>query len=224
MKNLSNKPIASLRFTFVLFALGLMQTKAFAQKNFVTQSPFNLQADAGVSIASLKMSILGTDNDELKSILGFQGRLLAGYTFTENLSLHSGLGLVQLGALIEHEDHHDEIRIQALEIPLLFRYRLPVGPGSLALSAGPALAYHLSAIEHGHESDQEEETELSIGNDPSDFVKPLNLGIQAELSFTHQSGILINLRYNAGLLDLGTVDAVEMQTSYLAVGLGYRLF
>jgi len=48
--------------------------------------------------------------------------------------------------------------------------------------------------------------------------------LQAEISYTHSSGILLNMRYNAGLLNLGTVDAVERQTSYLAVGLGYRIF
>jgi hypothetical protein len=63
-----------------------------------------------------------------------------------------------------------------------------------------------------------------VGNNVDDFIKPLNLNLQAELSYTHRSGLLLNLRYNAGLLDLGTSDLVQMQTSYLALGLGYRIF
>ncbi|MFM7178977.1 MAG: hypothetical protein ACKOX5_05665, partial [Bacteroidota bacterium] len=70
----------------------------------------------------------------------------------------------------------------------------------------------------------EEESELTVGNGVNDFIKPWNLTLQAELSYTHSSGLLLNLRYNAGLLDLGTSDLVQMQTSYLGLGLGYRLF
>ncbi|MFM8959431.1 MAG: porin family protein [Bacteroidota bacterium] len=188
------------------------------------QNRLSLQADAGLSIASLKMTVLGIENEELHRLNGLQGRILTEYAFTENLSLRSGLAYVQLGAEQMHEDHHDQIRIHGLEIPLGFNYRLPVGSGSLGVSAGPALTYHLAAKAHSHENGIEEESELTVGNGVNDFMKPWNLNLQAELSYTHRSGLLLNLRYNAGLLDLGTSDLVQMQTSYLALGLGYRLF
>lgn len=207
------------RTIWVLFFAFLL-----ARPSANAQSPWTLQADAGLSIASLQWSVLGMENDDLHRLNGFQGRLLAGYALTDHLSLQTGLGLVQLGASLKHEDHHDDFRINALEIPLLFRYSLPVGKGSLGLSAGPALAYHLSATSHTHEGETELEEDLSIGNDVNDFARPFNLGLQTELSYTHPSGWLLNLRYNAGLMDLGTSDLVEMQTSYVAVGLGYRVF
>jgi len=202
----------------------LLLTLVLSHSTAKAQSPISLQADAGLSIASLKMKVLGIENDELHSINGLQGRLVAGYQLSDNFSLHAGLGYVQMGASVEHEDHHDDIRINALEIPVLFRYQLPLGSGSLGLSAGPALAYHLSAFVHEHEDGNETEEELTIGNDVDDFVKPINLGLQAEVSYTHSSGILLNLRYNAGLMELGTSDLIEMSNSYLAVGLGYRIF
>lgn len=211
-------PIAHLKIGIVLLVFMIHWTSAQAQNSF------NLQVDAGLSIASLKMTVLGIENDDLHSLSGLQGRVLAGYTFTKNLSLHTGLGLVQLGARQAHEDHHDDIRINSLEIPLLFRYQLPAGPGTWGLSAGPALTYHLGAKTHSHENGMEEEAVLTVGNNVDDFIKPLNLNLQAELSYTHRSGFLLNLRYNAGLLDLGTSDLVQMQTSYLALGLGYRIF
>jgi len=218
MKNILSIP--SLQRTLGALVLGLFLARGSAH----AQSPWSLQADAGLSIASLQWSVLGMANDDLHRLNGLQGRLLAGYALTDNLSLQTGLGLVQLGASLKHEDHHDDFRINALEIPLLFRYSLPVGPGSLGLSAGPALAYHLSATSHTHEGETELEEELSIGNDVNDFARPFNLGLQTELSYTHQSGLLLNLRYNAGLMNLGTSDLVEMRTSYVAVGLGYRVF
>lgn len=202
----------------------LLLTLVLSHSTAKAQSPISLQADAGLSIASLKVKELGIENDELHSINGLQGRLVAGYQLSDNFSLHAGLGYVQMGASVEHEDHHDDIRINALEIPVLFRYQLPLGSGSLGLSAGPALAYHLSAFVHEHEDGNETEEELTIGNDVDDFVKPINLGLQAEVSYTHSSGILLNLRYNAGLMELGTSDVIEMSNSYLAVGLGYRIF
>jgi len=202
----------------------LLLTLVLSHSTAKAQSPISLQADAGLSIASLKVKELGIENDELHSINGLQGRLVAGYQLSDNFSLHAGLGYVQMGASVEHEDHHDDIRINALEIPVLFRYQVPLGSGSLGLSAGPALAYHLSAFVHEHEDGNETEEELTIGNDVDDFVKPINLGLQAEVSYTHSSGILLNLRYNAGLMELGTSDLIEMSNSYLAVGLGYRIF
>ena len=218
MKNLLSLP--SLRPNLLLLVLGLL----LVQSSAYAQGPWAFQADAGLSIASLQRSVLGMTNEDLHRLNGLQGRLLAGYAFTDNLTLQTGLGLVQLGASLKHEDHHDDFRINALEIPLLFRYSLPVGPGSLGLSAGPSLAYHLSATSHTHEGETELEEELSIGNDVNDFARPFNLGLQTELSYTHQSGWLLNLRYNAGLMNLGTSDLVEMRTSYMAVGLGYRVF
>ena len=218
MKNLLSLP--SLRPNLLLLVLGLL----LVQSSAYAQGPWSFQADAGLSIASLQRSVLGMTNDDLHRLNGLQGRLLAGYAFTDNLTLQTGLGLVQLGASLKHEDHHDDFRINALEIPLLFRYSLPVGPGSLGLSAGPSLAYHLSATSHTHEGETELEEELSIGNDVNDFARPFNLGLQTELSYTHQSGWLLNLRYNAGLMNLGTSDLVEMRTSYMAVGLGYGVF
>lgn len=218
MKNLLSLP--SLRPNLLLLVLGLL----LVQSSAYAQGPWSFQADAGLSIASLQRSVLGMTNDDLHRLNGLQGRLLGGYAFTDNLTLQTGLGLVQLGASLKHEDHHDDFRINALEIPLLFRYSLPVGPGSLGLSAGPSLAYHLSATSHTHEGETELEEELSIGNDVNDFARPFNLGLQTELSYTHQSGWLLNLRYNAGLMNLGTSDLVEMRTSYMAVGLGYRVF
>lgn len=218
MKNLIQFSAKFLRNIAVLLVMFLVHLQTQAQ------SPISLQVDGGLSIASLKMTVLGMDNDELHALNGLQGRVLAGYTLNDNMSIHTGLGLVQLGASVEHEDHHDDIRINALELPLLFGYRLPLGPGSLGISAGPALAYHLSASAHTHEGDIEEETELTIGNDVDDYIKPINLGLQAEISYTHSSGILLNMRYNAGLLNLGTVEAFELSTSYLAFGLGYRIF
>ena len=215
MKNLLSLP--SLRPNLLLLVLGLL----LVQSSAYAQGPWSFQADAGLSIASLQRSVLGMTNDDLHRL---NGRLLAGYAFTDTLTLQTGLGFVQLGASLKHEDHHDDFRINALEIPLLFRYSLPVGPGSLGLSAGPSLAYHLSATSHTHEGETELEEELSIGNDVNDFARPFNLGLQTELSYTHQSGWLLNLRYNAGLMNLGTSDLVEMRTSYMAVGLGYRVF
>ena len=218
MKNLLSLPSLGPNLLLLVLGLLLVQSSAYAQ------GPWSFQADAGLSIASLQRSVLGMTNDDLHRLNGLQGRLLAGYAFTDNLTLQTGLGLVQLGASLKHEDHHDDFRINALEIPLLFRYSLPVGPGSLGLSAGPSLAYHLSATSHTHEGETELEEELSIGNDVNDFARPFNLGLQTELSYTHQSGWLLNLRYNAGLMNLGTSDLVEMRTSYMAVGLGYRVF
>jgi hypothetical protein len=113
------------RTIWVLFFAFLL-----ARPSANAQSPWSLQADAGLSIASLQWSVLGMANDDLHRLNGLQGRLLAGYALTDNLGLHTGLGLVQLGASLKHEDHHDDFRINALEIPLLFRYSLPVGTGS----------------------------------------------------------------------------------------------
>jgi hypothetical protein len=218
VKNLIALSNAVIRNTYLLLSLFLVHPQAQAQ------SPISLQVDGGLSIASLKMKVLGMNIDDLHSLNGLQGRMLAGYALSDNLSIHTGLGLVQLGASEKHGDHHDEIRIDAMEFPLLLGFRMPAGPGSLGLSAGPALAYHLSARSYSHEDGTEEVSDLSIGNETSDFIKPMNLGLQAELSYTHRSGLLLNLRYNAGLMNLGNMDAVEMQTSYLGVGLGYRIF
>ena len=161
MKNFLSIP--SLQRTLLALVLGLLLARSSAH----AQSPWSLQADAGLSIASLQWSVLGMENDDLHRLNGLQGRLLA---------------------------------------------------------AGPSLAYHLSATSHTHEGETELEEELSIGNDVNDFARPFNLGLQTELSYTHQSGLLLNLRYNAGLMNLGTSDLVEMRTSYVAVGLGYRVF
>ena len=89
MKNFLSIP--SLQRTLGALVLGLFLARGSAH----AQSPWSLQADAGMSIASLQWSVLGMANDDLHRLNGLQGRLLAGYALTDNLSLQTGLGLVQ---------------------------------------------------------------------------------------------------------------------------------
>ncbi|MFN6225362.1 MAG: hypothetical protein ACK4ZC_01350, partial [Bacteroidota bacterium] len=84
MKNFLSIP--SLQQTLLALVLGLLLARSSAN----AQSPWSLQADAGLSIASLQWSVLGMANDDLHRLNGLQGRLLAGYALTDNLGLQTG--------------------------------------------------------------------------------------------------------------------------------------
>lgn len=97
-------------------------------------------------------------------------------------------------------DEFSEYKFSYLEIPLLFKFKIPiVSDIKPVVFAGPYAAFNLSAKEIQTENGVKEETDLE------DFVKKMDYGlvIGAGIEYTLKFGkLILDVRYTLGLVNM----------------------
>ncbi len=97
----------------------------------------------------------------------------------------------------------DKASVSYLRVPVMAKYYVMEG---LSLQAGPEFAFKIGA-----------EDDLT-----DDLVKSLDYGLGIGAGYELTSGLFFDARYNLGLANISESDLVDIGTSSIQIGLGYR--
>jgi len=181
-------------FLFLLLALPLA---ASAQPTF--------GAKAGLSVANL----YGFDELEggvdKSPVLGFTGGVMAQLPLSPSLSVRPEVLFTMKGMRLsnnvtvneEEVEASQTIRINYVEVPLMVRVGLPVGPfADAGILIGPSVGFKLS------ESVKTERNGVEIDSDANtDFATSFDAGIAAGAEYG-SGPFAVEARYTYGLLDI----------------------
>jgi hypothetical protein len=141
------------------------------------------------------------------------------YGFNDLFSLQSGIQLNGRGTSIEHKDHHDDLSIYTLDLPVLFTLR----KSGFFVAAGPAVGFALMGSFHSHDANgAEKEDELKFGKNPGEFNRT-SFNIQAKAGYEWKNGLFIQGGYLADLTNWSNVSGVTTRFPLFQAGIGYRL-
>lgn len=148
----------------------------------------------------------------------FHAGITAEYGFSDMYSLQSGIQLNGRGTAIEHKDHHDDLGIFTLDIPVLFTIR----KSGFFIAAGPGIGYAISGSAHSHDaSGAEKEEEIKFGSNAGE-LNPLSFNIQARLGYELKNGIFFQGGYLADLTNWSNASGSTVRFPLFQLGIGYR--
>jgi hypothetical protein len=191
-------------FALVLFAITLTGS-VMAQKQFY----FGL-AGTGLSSVITNQNNYGLPFEmDYKMTMGMGGNAIVGFDFSKNIGLKLEIGYAKLGQMYEdtYKDtiYTRNIKLNYLQIPLMFKYRTDGEVARFFVAAGPQFNLLLSASQEYFKHDS-----VFTHNGVPNWNKPTEIG---ESSITD--------RYNSldimGRLDFG-VDITVAQNLFLNVG------
>lgn len=155
----------------------------------------------GGSLSTLVGSLSLTEN---KMRAGLVAGAEFGYGFSSQMGISVGVLYSMQGCKIEDEFNKDYLKLDYINIPVLFNY--DVIPG-LAIKAGPQLGY---CVKHGPGSEWNN----------LDFSVPLGLSYEV-------SNFVIDARYNLGLSNviqmMGRDGDESLRNSVIQLTLGYMI-
>jgi opacity protein-like surface antigen len=183
---------------FVLLVCAASLTTASAQVSF--------GGKAGMNVSSYS----GTDNDGMKSKIGFHIGAFAQVPVQGSFSVQPELVFSMQGAKSEYLNENVKYNIGYLNIPVLAKYTHSSG---LYGETGPQFGFLLSA-KSKYDGDSE--------NIKDDFKKfDLSWGFGA--GYKVVENISVGLRYNLGLVNVIDNDDTNLKNSVLQVGVAYTL-
>lgn len=188
----------------ILFLLLVLPLAASAQPTF--------GAKAGLSVANLygfeEADLEGIDK---RPILGFTGGLTAQFPLSPSLAVRPEVLFTQKGTQLSGADDDppteatQTIRINYVEVPVMVRVSVPVGPfADAGVLVGPSVGFKVS------ESVTLEQNGVQV-NDP-DLSGDSVTSFDAGLAFGAEYGsgpFAVEARYTAGLLDINDDDDGE---------------
>ena len=146
------------------------------------------------------------------------------YEVGENMYLHMGLAYSQYGGKYTEEDGWEEIKLNYLDIPFMFKYGFGLSDEIKAFAiGGPVFSMGLSGTYSGGYEDESESVDIKFdgekGTDGA-HLKSLNTGFRlgAGINYGNFEG---GLYYTMGLSDISPYDDT-MKTSLFSIILGYR--
>ncbi|MCX8019833.1 MAG: PorT family protein [Chitinophagaceae bacterium] len=165
--------------------------------------------------AGFNLAHISTNDDDLNE----DKKMMPAYQFGPVFEI--GLGntlflqpqvLFQLkGTKIQHNNHTDNVKISALDLPLNLVFRSPAG---FFIGAGPNFGLNLKAVSK-HEDDVDD---LGIGDRPGE-VKPFDLGGNLNLGFLFSENILISGNYLKGFSNLSNVSGLDWKNNLISMSL-----
>ena len=116
-----------------------------------------------------------------------------------------------------------EIKVNTLEVPVMFLYNSNSPGGNLFLGAGPSFAYSLSGSTKSGDGTTSEKQDIKFGNTADDDMRRGDFGANFLIGYCFKSGLLFSFNYNAGFSNLvpGTSDGSKMTSHYAAIKIGY---
>ena len=205
----------------------LFSTSAFSQ--------FAVGLKAGVNIAKWDIKMSPTFNeDDIESILGLQGGLVAEYSLSPSIALQSELYFLRKGTDITVEDFDgmgttfkQSNNFNYLEIPLLLKLRLNTSEDGIGFFGliGPSFGYatsgEISTKTSSSGVSQELTESFEFGDNPDFQRAELSLALGAGINIPTGAGqVFIDARYLLGLTDLDKGDG-ETRNRGIGIGVGY---
>ena len=180
-----------------------------------TNAQFSLGAYAGFNGG------LYTENPKLNTtaiLPTIHAGMAAEYAFSEFFSLQSGLQFNGRGTRIEHKDHHDDLGIYTLDVPLMATIR----KSGFFVSAGPAMGFALTGTAHSHDaSGAEKEDDIKFGNNAGE-LKRTHFNFQVRVGYELKNGLFIQGGYLADLTNWSNVSGTIIRFPLFQAGIGYR--
>ncbi|MFN0201802.1 MAG: porin family protein [Bacteroidia bacterium] len=199
------------KLVFTLFAIACF-SNTFAQSKI----------DAGIRISPIISTTSVFNSDGVKqggysSKLGFIASLMMNYNFTENFSVHTGLGYKMHGftnsTLVK-----SKININSVEIPVALRLRTPEIGGNTGI--------HIRALA-GTNIDIHTGGTVKIGDAVTKLQKlsPIGIGLLTSLGIDwtiEKVGMFdLGVRWNKGMTDTSTDKSIKQRIGYWGLDLGY---
>ncbi len=185
------------------------------------QITFGLKAGLNAGLATQKVDLPGVENESPKLLPSFHVGGFLDIGLSESFSIQPGIQLNGRGSRVEHEGHHDDLRIYSLDVPVNFLYR----SGGFFIGAGPSVGYGLSAKTHADEEEEEghnhDDDKVKFGSEPGQ-LKPINFGINATTGYELKNGLFVSASYLADLSNWSNIDKVTQRYSFFSVSLGFR--
>jgi hypothetical protein len=211
----------------------LLNTTLFAQSTETT-SPWTLGVLGGSAAtyrftstdASMRWLKDELDSTESRSF-GYAYGLSADYSFSEKLTLRSGLVFTQCGHELKNLVAYQSFRInyQFLDLPLTIRYAVPTENANVVFGAGPQLSYMLRsrALYQGIDDVALNKTNI---NDAS--LRKIGVALGAQVSYDRYLGnnsyleLGINYRQQLGSIAQGSVNRLPFSIgAFLAFRQGF---
>jgi hypothetical protein len=213
---------------FCLYAL--LNTTLFAQSTETT-SPWTIGVLGGGAATyrftstdeSMRWLKDELDSSESRSF-GYSYGLSADYSFSEKLSLRSGLVFTQCGHTLKNLAAYQSFRInyQFIDLPLTMRYVVPTENANVVFGAGPQLSYMLRsrALYQGIDDVALNKTTI---NDES--LRKIGVALGAQVSYDRYLGnnsyLELGLQYRQQLLSIAQGSVNRLPFSFGAF-LGFR--
>ncbi len=193
--------------TFSIFLI-LILTLAFAVAANAEETAFGIKA--GVSFAS----IVGDDTDDLKSLTGFMGGGFVAFPLSPTISIQPEVFYAQKGAKYDDGGTDGSIKLDYIDIPVLFKYTMAGESARPYFLFGPAVGFRVSSkLSEGDES-----------VDIDEFISSTNFGLVFGLGVNFQK-FLLEVRYDVGLSniwDFENIDSITNKNSVFGIMVGYN--
>lgn len=205
----------------VLFVLLLVVISAqtYAQK-------FGIQAGLNLSNQVWKDDD-DTYSDDFKMLPGFNAGITLEMGFSDLIGLEVGLLADNKGFKMEESFDGEEVSMKAsllyLDVPVLIKVGPSFGDAKVFAAVGPYFGFGLAGKYKMEGFGEEEEDDVTWGNDEEDDFKRLDygakFGIGAEvMNFT------VGAYYSLGLANLSTFtdDGAKMSNRVISISVGYK--
>lgn len=163
-----------------------------------------------------------------KSRTGITGGILVDIPLNKTISLQPAANFVQYGSSFEETSgsytEKDEIKVNALEVPVNIIYNAPAGKGRFFIGAGPAFGFHLSGKRKSWNSynDEEEVVTLKFGSSADADMRAINISANVTTGYALANGLFFSACYNQGFYNLEPGDSDgSTKSHYFGIKIGY---
>lgn len=218
---------------FLMAAMSVVVLAASAQARY-DEGTITIQPRLGVTVAELthtpKLDVVPGGIDA-EAIAGFIGGAEVEYYLTDRIGLAAGLNFAQAGTGWKNTDviadgvkySLSDMKIQTayLTVPLMFNYYVAKG---FALKAGVQMSFMVSAKKKGklkQEYNGWDRTD-SYSESCKDAMKKFDIAIPLGLSYEFKTPIVLDLRYDIGLMKVIKDSDKSNCNRVLDLTIGYK--
>ena len=166
----------------LILSLGLLAGVSVAAH---AQSGVRFGVKAGASLTS----ITGEDSDGLANKFGFNGGVVANFSFNDMISVQPEVLYSMKGA--KEDGGNGKFNLNYIDVPVLAK--ISTGATGLFFELGPQVGFLASAKVKDDNSSY----------DAKELIKSVDFGYAAGIGFQAESGPMVGLRYNGGFTNIG---------------------
>ena len=212
-------------FMFIaLFASSQTQNNAVSKKqnsNEALTSPASSTFGliGGFNFAKGSLAVSGSNiSINLGSVTTFSFGTNYSYNF-KNCSIQESFLLSGKGAEETGSGNSVSFNMYYLEIPVDFRYHLPIKNGFVFIGAGPYIGYNLG----GKVRTNGISRKLVIGNSNNSDFKPLDFGANLIAGVQLKSGLMFQIGYDLGMQNIAPQSGTSYKNKVFSVSMGFTL-
>jgi len=184
--------------------MSLLASGAFAQD-------FHFGVQAGANVSSLTGDDVETylSGGDLSNKIGLVGGVILQLDLSAMFAISLEPYYTQKGILTSSGGNDMTFDLSYVEVPLMLKYYIPLGPVKPSIQAGGSLAFNTlaQAVQDGD-------------SNPVDEISSTDVGVIAGVGLEIDK-FLINIRYEIGLTDVSTDPAILIQNGTLSAMIGY---